>query len=202
MTVNRKKLVNNFYLFVQSVMPKGILLDLLSKGIKTWTIGDKITWDKGTTIVFSSKSIINIGNQVVLSNSSFNPTISANCRLIVASNAELTIGNNSGFSGVSLYCSKKITIGSNVICGGNVSIWDSDFHQICPDERRENLGVIHSKEIEIGDDVFIGANSMILKGVKIGNRSIVGAGSVVRKDIPNDEIWYGNPAQFIRKLHK
>ena len=52
----------------------------------------------------------------------------------------------------------------------------------------------------IGEDVFIGAHSIILKGVTIGARSIVGAGSVVTKDIPADEVWAGNPAKCIRKL--
>ena len=53
--------------------------------------------------------------------------------------------------------------------------------------------------IVIEDDVFIGANSIICKGVHIGARSIIAAGSVVVKDIPRDEVWGGNPARFIRK---
>ena len=52
----------------------------------------------------------------------------------------------------------------------------------------------------IENNVFIGANSMILKGVKIGDRSIIGAGSVVTKNVPSDQIWAGNPAKFIREI--
>ena len=54
--------------------------------------------------------------------------------------------------------------------------------------------------IVIGNDVFVGANSIILKGVTIGDRAIIGAGSIVTKDIPKDEVWAGNPAKFIRKI--
>ena len=52
----------------------------------------------------------------------------------------------------------------------------------------------------IGEDVFIGANSTILKGVTIGDRSIVASGSVVTKSIPSDQLWGGNPAKKIRDL--
>ena len=55
-------------------------------------------------------------------------------------------------------------------------------------------------EVKIGNNVFIGANTIVLKGVTIGDRSIIGAGSVVTKNIPEDEIWGGNPAKFIRKI--
>jgi acetyltransferase-like isoleucine patch superfamily enzyme len=58
-----------------------------------------------------------------------------------------------------------------------------------------------SEPIVIGDDVFIGANSIVLKGVNIGDRSIIGAGSVVSKNIPADEIWAGNPIKFIKRIN-
>ena len=58
----------------------------------------------------------------------------------------------------------------------------------------------HAKPVVIEDDVFVGTHCIICKGVRIGNRSIVAAGSVVVKDIPNGEVWGGNPAKFIRKI--
>lgn len=138
----------------------------------------------------------------------FNSSIKSNfvglnkpCTIAVTKGATLSIGNNSGFSGVSIYCENKITIGNNVNCGGNVSIWDTDFHPLdFQDRRAHNLAKISTAPIKIGDDVFIGANSIILKGVTIGDRAIIGAGSIVTKSIPMDEIWAGNPAKFIRKL--
>jgi acetyltransferase-like isoleucine patch superfamily enzyme len=120
--------------------------------------------------------------------------------IAVNKNAELSIDDNSGFSGVSIYCSNKIKIGHYVNCGGNVCIWDTDFHPLhFMDRRAHDVAKINSAPISIGDDVFIGANSIILKGVKIGDRAIIGAGSVVSKHIPPDEIWAGNPAKFIKK---
>ena len=190
-----------FYIVFQHLIPRYIYFKLINTIYQRWQFGQRIYWGMFSTIIFSPKSYINIGNDVVFSNSLYNPTISEKCNLVVANNAILTIGNNSGFSGVSLNCSKKIIIGNNLVCGGNVSIWDTDFHQLDSSERIRNIGIVNTKEIKIGDDVFIGANSIILKGVKIGNRSIVGAGSVVRKDIPEDEVWIGNPAIFIKKLN-
>ncbi|MBC7829697.1 MAG: acyltransferase [Chitinophagaceae bacterium] len=138
----------------------------------------------------------------------FNSSLSSNfvglyksCTIAVTSKGRLQIGDGSGFSGVSIYCDAAITIGRYVNCGGNVSIWDTDFHPLNAEDRRVNdVTKIISVPIEIGDDVFIGANSIILKGVKIGARSIIGAGSVVTKHIPADEIWAGNPAKFIKNI--
>lgn len=122
------------------------------------------------------------------------------CSIAVKNNAILKIGKNCGFSGVSIFCSNKITIGNNVTCGGNVSIWDTDFHPINFKARRLNtIEEIRNKPVEIGNDVFIGANSLILKGVVIGDRSVIAAGSVVTKSIPSSEIWGGNPAVFLKK---
>jgi acetyltransferase-like isoleucine patch superfamily enzyme len=124
------------------------------------------------------------------------------CTVAVLKNAQLEIGDHSGFSAVSIYCSEKIRIGSHVNCGGNVSIWDTDFHPLDYQERRvHNTDKINSAPISIGDDVFIGANSIVLKGINIGDRAIIGAGSVVSKNIPPDDIWAGNPIKFIKRIN-
>lgn len=136
----------------------------------------------------------------------FNSTIYSNfvglykpCTIEIAPGAKLKIDDFSGFSGVSIFCSKEIIIGKYLYCGGNVSIWDTDFHPIDFNERRKcNNEDANKESITIGDDVFIGANSIILKGVSIGDRVIIGAGSVVTKNIPDDEIWAGNPAKKIK----
>jgi len=150
--------------------------------------------------------IYNNGECILGKNIIFNSAIESNlvglsksCTIKVNKNSKLVIDDNSGFSGVSIYCSVSIRIGKFVTCGGNVSIWDTDFHPLDYMDRRQNLSEkINSLPIEIGDDVFIGANSIILKGVKIGDRSIIGAGSVVTKSIPEDQVWAGNPACFIK----
>ena len=139
----------------------------------------------------------------------FNSSLSSNfvglykiCTIAVIKNARLEIGDHSGFSSISIYCSQDIRIGAHVNCGGNVCIWDTDFHPLDHAERRiHNTDKINSAPIVIGDDVFIGANSIVLKGVSIGDRSIIGAGSVVSKNIPTDEIWAGNPIKFIKRIN-
>ena len=121
--------------------------------------------------------------------------------IYVGPGAELTIGEGAGFSGVSIFCSQRIEIGSNLTCGGNVSIWDTDFHPLdSAARRRHDTEQIKRAPIEIGPDVFIGAQSVVLKGARIGARSVIGAGSVVTGEIPADELWAGNPARRIRSL--
>tara|TARA_B110000211_G_scaffold167245_1_gene188766 strand:- start:9717 stop:10298 length:582 start_codon:yes stop_codon:yes gene_type:complete len=116
--------------------------------------------------------------------------------------AKVTIGNNVGMSCVTLWASKAIIIHDNVKLGSGVMLIDSDMHSLNFEHRRNPLtDAINakSKEIVIDNDAFIGTNSIITKGVKIGKRVIVAAGSVVVKSIPDDEIWGGNPAKFIKK---
>jgi acetyltransferase-like isoleucine patch superfamily enzyme len=121
------------------------------------------------------------------------------CSVHVGKSASLVVGDHCGFSGVSIYCSDSISIGHHLTCGANVSIWDTDFHPLNPSERREHkLAAIKMAPVVIGDDVFIGANSIILKGVTVRNAAIIAAGSVVTRDIPQGEVWGGNPAQRIR----
>lgn len=115
---------------------------------------------------------------------------------------QLIIGNNVGISSTALICDKKIVIGDFVKIGGNVVIYDTDFHALDPELRRhtELECNTNKQEVIISNNVFIGAHSTILKGVYIGENSIIGAGSVVTKSIPDNEIWAGNPVKFIRKI--
>ncbi len=150
-------------------------------------------------------SVVNIGKNVIFrSNTKSNLVgIYKPVSISVSEKGILNIGDNSGFSGTSIHVINSIIIGKYCNFGGNTAIWDSDFHPLEYQARRiHDVSKIKSVPIVIGDDVFVGANSIILKGVTIGDRSIIGAGSVVSKDIPADEIWAGNPAKFIRKIIK
>lgn len=116
---------------------------------------------------------------------------------------ELQIGNNVGMSAVAIICNYKISIGDNVVIGGNTVIYDSDFHNLNPlirnDKALDKKSAI-KKMVTIGNNVFIGAHSTILKGVTIGDNAIIGACSTITKSIPDNEIWAGNPARFVKKL--
>lgn len=99
------------------------------------------------------------------------------------------------------FAKKHIKIGSNVRLGGNTCIYDTDFHSLNLEKRiSANDDDIRSIDVEIKDGAFIGAHSIILKGVTIGENSIIGAGSVVAKNIPDNEVWAGNPVRFIKKI--
>jgi len=115
--------------------------------------------------------------------------------------SRIYIGSGSGLSGSVLHSKSSITIGKRVGIGANVNVFDNDFHPINYLDRGANLNeTLLTQAISIEDDVWIGANSMILKGVNIGKGAIIGAGSVITKDIPPFTMWAGNPAKFIKKL--
>jgi acetyltransferase-like isoleucine patch superfamily enzyme len=125
------------------------------------------------------------------------------CSIIVGKKGELIIGKNVGISSTAIVCQKSITIGDNVNLGGNVVIYDTDFHSLNSKDRLNRSSDIENtitKAVDIGNNAFIGAHSTILKGVKIGENSIIGACSVVTKIVPKNEIWAGNPAKFIATL--
>lgn len=142
---------------------------------------------------------VSIGDNVIFNNYNDAGWYSK-CSLWVKDNASLTIGNNSGFNGVFIYSAKSVTIGSNVKVGGGTRIFDTDFHPIDYVARRTTIEGTKTAPVVIEDDVFIGTNCIVEKGVHIGARSIIAAGSVVVKSVPSDEIWGGNPAHFIKKL--
>lgn len=123
--------------------------------------------------------------------------------LVCRGEGVIEIGENCGLSNCAIVADSKVTIEDNVLIGGGVKIYDTDFHGIDPVRRREELaGGFHgvSRPVRIRRNAFIGAHSIILKGVTVGENSVVGAGSVVTKDVPDNEVWAGNPAMHIRKL--
>ena len=111
--------------------------------------------------------------------------------------AHLLIGHNCGFSGTVLGAAESIVLGDRVVCGANVTITDTDWHGTRPEERRD---AGKSAPVEIGDDVWIGLNALVLKGVRIGQGAVIAAGSVVTRDVPEGVIAAGNPAVVVREL--
>lgn len=130
--------------------------------------------------------------------------INGKCRIEVRDTAILIIGDHVGMSDVTITCHNHIIIGNNVILGVGVQLRDTDNHSLNPYDRLNGLDWKNKKTapIEIKDNVFIGAYCFILKGVTIGENSIIGAGSIVTKNIPANQIWAGNPAKFVRFINK
>ena len=122
--------------------------------------------------------------------------------------AVITIGNHVGMSSPCIWINERLTIGNHVNIGGNCMILDTDVHQLDYLARRgeksadsnESSTMVQTAPVTIEDDVWIGANCQILKGVTIGVRSVIGAGSVVTKSIPADCIAAGNPCKVIRRI--
>lgn len=111
-------------------------------------------------------------------------------------NSEIIIGDNCYFNhNCSITSLKSIKIGDGCMFGNNVTIVDHD-HLI--KDRIAQKKEFKKKEIIIGNNVWIGANVTILKGVKIGDNTVIAAGSVVNSSIPNNEIWAGIPAKKVK----
>ncbi len=114
----------------------------------------------------------------------------------VGRNAVLAIGNDVGLSSSTIVCSHAITIHDGVFVGGDCHIYDTDVHSMQYDRRiaQPDLGAKWAP-IVIKEQCFIGARCIILKGVTIGRRAVVAAGSVVTRDVPDGEVWGGNPVR-------
>ena len=150
-------------------------------------------------------SVVTIGDGFVCySGDNFNALCSnRKASFLVMPNARLAIGDNVGMSGPTIWCTESITIGNNVHIGANCLIIDTDVHSI--DYKHRNISQKMKTDVKhapicIGNDVWIGLNCVILKGVSIGERTIIGAGSVVTKDILADCIAAGNPCKILRKI--
>lgn len=154
-------------------------------------------------IAFKKGSKIMIGKNLVLISSPYFSEPGINHPVIlrtISSDAKISIGDNVGISGGSIVAAKEITIGNNVLIGANVLISDTDFHPTTPKNRRYSNEHIGINPVIIEDNVFLGINSIVLKGVRIGKNSVIGAGSIVTSDIPRDSVAVGIPAKIIRTL--
>lgn len=147
-----------------------------------------------------------IGDDVVMnSNSKANP-IGGGDRIYfqLGENGEIKIGDRCKISNCAITAiSQKVSIGEGTYIGAGVKIYSTDFHSVNPFDRMQNpekLEYVQQGDIRIGCNSFIGACTIILKNVDIGDNSVIGAGSVVTSSIPSNEIWAGNPARFIRML--
>lgn len=167
----------------------------------------KRIWFRGVPVVYafkdSSISFNNVGGERInifshpLSNMIGLPQRS----IIVAKyGGNILINEGVCMSGCTLYSMASITIGKNTDIGSGCKIIDNDFHPLPYSQRHpeEQLDKVKKRPITIGEGCFIGANSIILKGTKLGNNVVVGAGSVVCGTFPDNVIIAGNPAKIIK----
>ena len=149
-------------------------------------------------------SVVEIGAHVVICSISKYTALGVNHPVIIRAllpGAQICVGDNVGLSGSTIVAARRINIGKNSMLGANTTVCDTDFHPISPSGRRgAKLEDAASSPIDIGENVFIGAGAMILKGVVIGRNSVIGAATVVTAVVPPDTIAAGNPAEVIRSV--
>lgn len=146
-----------------------------------------------------------IGDDVTISSGNMSNPMGRNVKsfIRIGNKGCIKLGNNVGMSSITLRCEDSISIGDNVKIGALTIISDTDAHSLDPILRsKPETDAINAKHspIEIKKNAFIGAMCYIGKGVTIGENSVVGIGSIVTKNIPDNEIWAGNPAKFIKKI--
>ena len=157
----------------------------------------------GPDIQIHGNMILNREFQIMFVNNSLYSTLGINrkCKLLVYKEATLHFKGKVGMSNTVIVATKSIEIGDNVMIGGGVTIIDSDFHSLdyhdwFTERDEKNM---QSHPVVIGNNVFLGMNSVILKGVHIGDGAVIAAGSIVSSNVPSNEIWGGNPSRFIKK---
>ena len=140
-------------------------------------------------------------------------SVYAGCSFSIGVNGRCTVGDFTLLNGALVMAEEKIEIGSHCLISWNVGIADSDFHPLEPAQRlidaqalapffkdRPPRPKLKTVPVKISDNVWIGMNATILKGVTIGENSVVAAGSVVTKSVPPNTVVAGNPAVFVKQL--
>jgi acetyltransferase-like isoleucine patch superfamily enzyme len=159
-------------------------------------------WGRFKLMMFAESRVV-IGDHLhmVSSPDRSGITLFSRCSFTTYPGAEIRIGNRVGVNGTTISSKKLVQIGDGTMIAPNVIIVDSDFHaQWPPDARLISSTVDTDREVIIGSNVWIGMNSVILKGTTIGDNSIIGASSLVGGDIPANVIAGGNPARVLRAL--
>jgi acetyltransferase-like isoleucine patch superfamily enzyme len=182
-----------------------------------WAIASRVIfWMQGISLVgpveclglpvlrLSPDSKIILGAGVTLCSDSKHTALGVSHPVVLRTllpGAIIFIGDDSGLSGTTICAAHSVRIGRRCLIGADVMIVDTDFHPLAMDERHsKGPSVARSRPVEIEDDVFIGARAIILKGVRVGRGSVIGAGSVVTSDVPAGVVAAGNPARLISTI--
>ena len=199
----RYNICNNFPFYLNVIFTNKVLKPYWGSinrlKAKWWGVklGNKISFVGTISYRKFGNSTIEIGNNCTFLSSHNSNWIGVYTPCIlstIADGAQLVIGNNCGFSGTVIGSGKSIKIGNNVRCGANTLITDSDWHL-------DDLRVGEDKPIIIEDNVWLGYGVKVLKGVHIGENTVIGAGSIVTKSIPANVIAAGNPCKVIKSIN-
>lgn len=154
---------------------------------------------RGNTCNIINKGIIEIGNNVSL-NSFPDGQMYRVGLFAYFQHSTIKIGDNCRLNGTIVFCRKKVVIGNYCMFGPGVIICDNDSHNTSPDPLIRRTGKVKELPVAIDHNVWIGMHSVIMKGVRLGENSIVTPKSVVVNDALPNSIVGGNPAIFIKKI--
>lgn len=182
----------------------GVLLRMLEYKSKL-KLGDCVNIKEGSKVNYRKICVKN-GCQLNIGNNSM---IEAGV-YFDKNNAQISIGDRTFIGSSSIVCADRIKIGNDILIAWGCTIVDHNSHSILWDERKNDVvDWLHGKKdwknvqtspVTIEDKAWIGFNSIILKGVTIGEGAVVGAGSVVTKDVPPYTVVAGNPARIIKTI--
>lgn len=185
------------------------LVDLYIRHVKQmhwrhqgFQIGRGTVWLGMPILSLTPGSCLEIGDRCLICSRSSQTALGVSHPVILRTlrtNAQLRIGSGVRMSGTTICAAERVTIGDYCVIGADVIIADTDFHALDPAIRTSTMDASHAttSPVEIEAHIFIGGRSIILKGVKIGQGAVIGAGSVVTSDIPPGVIVAGNPARVI-----
>jgi acetyltransferase-like isoleucine patch superfamily enzyme len=160
------------------------------------------TYITGIPLIQARAGSIIIGHNVSLNsrNLGYHINIFAPVKIYTSMpKAVVSVGDNTRLHGTCIHAYDRISIGDNCLIAANCQIFDCNRHELSFDNPEKRLeSTIKASPITIKDNVWIGANSIILPGVNIGEGSVVAAGSIVNKDVPPYSLVGGNPAKIIK----
>jgi len=157
--------------------------------LEALALGPQVDW--GERISFMSSVKISGQGKIILGSDTIfdgKPTLFTHSQRAV-----LRIGNNTFVNGTRFGCALKIVIGRNCILA-DARVMDTDFHSLS--KNRLNPGaMVMTQQVNIDDNVWLGAGSAVLKGVHIAQDSVIAFGAIVTKDVPPGRLFAGNPAK-------
>ena len=188
---------------IVSVRFWGVIATLFAH-LLLWRFGAKVGRGlriSGRLRCFNKGSIV-IGIEVRINSGPDNNYVGGDRRtnLWVSPGAQLEIEDGVALSNTTIVARASVKICQDTFIGGGCDIYDNDFHELHPFDRSARVGNVGVAPVVIGPRAFIGGHTIILKGVHIGEGAVIGAGSLVTKDVPAFQVWAGRPACFVKEL--
>ncbi|WP_319502296.1 acyltransferase [uncultured Draconibacterium sp.] len=205
--------MNKLQLILRLNLYKTLKYSILFKNIILIGRGSRINLKKGAQIKFNAPNAkLSIGIKFsvpvptvldIHKNGLFlvgnNVSINRGCKIVIGKNAQFTIGNNSYINeNTRIQCMKRVTIGNNCAIAWNCDILDTDEHAIYVNNKLIN----QNEDVILGDNVWIGAKSVLLKGSNISDNCIVGAQSLVTGTLDSNFIYVGSPCKKVKQFDR